>query len=169
VEYWHTAVPERAARIRSASISPFAKAPAGQAELIAFSCKTRSPCPSCAVKRSVIFAENLAENVLLLAFHPHIHGFFLSGVIIPDGSFQPIDVDHFTPLKFLAEIQQHNLSAVSTGEGGFQIPGSRLQDSLDPIHREAGERPKKNSYSILKSGSGVLSGNWEFLTRTSIF
>jgi Putative transposase/Transposase zinc-binding domain len=124
-------------------------------ELIAFSCKTRSLCPSCAAKQSVIFAENLVENVLLpydhrhcvftvpkrvrpyfkfnrelmahlyrtaweswkelaleqyptgipaavealhsagdlLAFHPHIHGLFLSGVIMPDGSFQPIEVD----------------------------------------------------------------------------
>lgn len=124
-------------------------------ELIAFSCKTRSLCPSCSAKSSVLFAENLVENVLLpyehrhcvftvpkrvrpyfkfnrklmahlyraaweswkelaleqyptgipaavealhsagdlLAFHPHIHGLFLAGVIMPDGSFQPIEID----------------------------------------------------------------------------
>jgi hypothetical protein len=124
-------------------------------ELIAFSCKTRSLCPSCAAKQSVIFAENLVENVLLpyehrhcvftvpkrvrayfkfnrklmahlyraaweawkelaleqyptgmpaavealhsagdlLAFHPHIHGLFLAGVVMPDGSYQPIEIE----------------------------------------------------------------------------
>jgi len=34
--------------------------------LIAFSCKQRGVCPSCATKRSLIFAENLHENVLEL-------------------------------------------------------------------------------------------------------
>ena len=29
----------------------------------------------------------------LLAFHPHIHGLFLSGVIMPDGSFQSVQID----------------------------------------------------------------------------
>jgi hypothetical protein len=29
----------------------------------------------------------------LLAFHPHIHGIFLAGATLPDGTFQPIDID----------------------------------------------------------------------------
>ena len=40
-------------------------------ELIAFSCKCRCVCPSCDAKRAIIFAENLAENVLLP--YPHHH------------------------------------------------------------------------------------------------
>jgi len=40
-------------------------------ELIAFSCKTRSLCPSCAAKSSVLFAENLHENVLKPFEHRH--------------------------------------------------------------------------------------------------
>ena len=120
-------------------------------ELIAFSCKRRSLCPSCDAKRSVIFAENLVERVLLpyphqhcvfsvpkrirpffkfnrklhqhlysaawdswreqfpeantgavlalhtagdlLAHHPHIHGLFLSGSIMPDGTFLNVETD----------------------------------------------------------------------------
>lgn len=42
--------------------------------LIAFSCKHRGACPSCQAKRTVIFAENLHENVLL--HHPHRHAVF---------------------------------------------------------------------------------------------
>ena len=38
-------------------------------ELLAFSCKRRSLCPSCDAKRAVIFAENLVEQVLKP--HPH--------------------------------------------------------------------------------------------------
>jgi hypothetical protein len=29
----------------------------------------------------------------LLAFHPHVHGMFLAGVINPDGSYTPLDID----------------------------------------------------------------------------
>lgn len=124
-------------------------------ELIAFSCKRRGLCPSCAAKRAVLFAENLVERVLLpcphrhcvftvpkrvrpyfkfnrglnqhlyraaweswkelateqvpegtpaavsalhsagdlLGFHPHIHGLFLAGVILPEGTYVPVTVD----------------------------------------------------------------------------
>ena len=40
----------------------------------------------------------------------------------------------FEPLKFMAEIQQHNLSRRSLGEGGFQIPESRPPDFLETTH-----------------------------------
>ena len=40
--------------------------------LIAFSCKRRGLCPSCQAKRSVLFAENLHDNVLLPAPHRHL-------------------------------------------------------------------------------------------------
>lgn len=43
-------------------------------ELIAFSCKRRTICPSCDAKRSHIFAEHLHENILLK--HPHEHAVF---------------------------------------------------------------------------------------------
>ena len=124
-------------------------------ELIAFSCKTRNLCPSCGAKRAVLFAENLAKNVLvphehrhcvftlpkrvrpyfkfrrdlhgqvyraaweswqelilersptgapaavlalhsagdLLAWHPHVHGLFLAGAMLPSGDFQPVEID----------------------------------------------------------------------------
>ncbi len=124
-------------------------------ELIAFSCKRRCLCPSCDAKRSVLFAENLTESVLLpyphhhivfalpkrirpffkfrrkllgyvyraaweawkelileqcpagnpaavealhtagdlMAWHPHVHGLFLAGALLPDKSFQQIRVD----------------------------------------------------------------------------
>jgi len=42
--------------------------------LIAFSCKTRGACPSCAAKRAYIFAENLHKNILLP--YPHKHAVF---------------------------------------------------------------------------------------------
>jgi len=42
--------------------------------LIAFSCKKRGVCPSCAAKRAHIFAENLHQNVLLP--YPHKHAVF---------------------------------------------------------------------------------------------
>lgn len=42
--------------------------------LIAFSCKKRGVCPSCATKRSLIFAENLHVNVLETV--PHRHAVF---------------------------------------------------------------------------------------------
>ena len=41
-------------------------------ELIAFSCKKRGICASCAAKRSVLFAENLHETVLLDQDHRHL-------------------------------------------------------------------------------------------------
>ena len=41
-------------------------------ELIAFSCKKRGICASCAAKRSILFAENLHENVLLDQEHRHL-------------------------------------------------------------------------------------------------
>lgn len=41
-------------------------------EPIAISCKQRCLCPSCDAKRSVIFAENLVERVLLPFPHQHI-------------------------------------------------------------------------------------------------
>ena len=44
----------------------------GQSEFIAFSCKKRGVCPSCDAKRSVLFAENLVNNVLLPASHQHL-------------------------------------------------------------------------------------------------
>ena len=41
--------------------------------LIAFSCKGRGICPSCAAKRAHIFAENIVGNILLEeAKHSHI-------------------------------------------------------------------------------------------------
>ena len=44
----------------------------GHSEFIAFSCKKRGVCPSCDAKRSVLFAENLVNNVLLPASHQHL-------------------------------------------------------------------------------------------------
>ena len=41
-------------------------------ELIAFSCKKRGVCPSCAAKRAVVFAENLHQNILLPYPHRHL-------------------------------------------------------------------------------------------------
>ena len=38
---------------------------------LAFSCKTRSLCPSCAAKSGIMFAENLVENVFLPYQHGH--------------------------------------------------------------------------------------------------
>ena len=29
----------------------------------------------------------------LLGFHPHIHGIFLAGAVLPDGTFQPVSID----------------------------------------------------------------------------
>ena len=41
-------------------------------QLIAFSCKRRGLCPSCDTKRSLIFAEHLDQNLLLLLPHRHL-------------------------------------------------------------------------------------------------
>ncbi|NMC61576.1 MAG: transposase, partial [SAR324 cluster bacterium] len=40
--------------------------------LIAFSCKKRGICPSCAAKRAVLFAEHLASEVLKPVPHRHV-------------------------------------------------------------------------------------------------
>jgi len=40
-------------------------------KLIAFSCKKRGVCPSCGAKRSVLFAEQLHENIIPKVPHKH--------------------------------------------------------------------------------------------------
>ncbi len=52
-------------------------------ELIFEQCPTGTP--------AAVQAVHTAGD--LLGFHPHIHGLFLSGAILPDGTFQPVTLD----------------------------------------------------------------------------
>lgn len=44
----------------------------GYSSLVAYSCKMRGVCPSCAAKRAVKFAEHMYDNVLEAVPHRHI-------------------------------------------------------------------------------------------------
>ena len=73
-------------------------------ELILEQCPTGTPAA----------VDALHSNGDLLAFHPHIHGIFLAGAILPDGTFQPIDVDQqrleeLFANKVLSALQKENL------------------------------------------------------------